>query len=58
MTRTILDRAAIAGLALAAMTAFSPAAPARAQGLAAGAPPPGAGRTGGPVVYVRSQGLY
>ena len=58
MSRSILDRVAIAGLALAAMTAFSPAAPAQAQGLAAGAPPPGAARTGGPVVYVRSQGLY
>jgi len=58
MTRSILNRATIAGLALATLTVFSPAAPAFAQGLVAGAPPPGAGRAGGPVIYVRGQGLY
>ena len=53
-----MSRATVAGLALTALTVFSPVAPAQAQKLVAGAPPPGAARPGGPVVFVRSQNLY
>jgi hypothetical protein len=58
MNKSILGRATVAGLALAALTVFSPVAPAQAQGPVMGAPPPGAARTGGPVIYVRGQDLY